>query len=45
MAGLYNSFCYPEFMKPDLRIYVNDFHRNKNLKILLVRAAFNHRQF
>jgi hypothetical protein len=32
-------------MKPDLRISVKDFHREKNLKILPFRADFNHRQF
>ena len=32
-------------MKADLRISVKDFHRNKNLKILLFRAGFTHRQF
>ncbi len=32
-------------MKADLRISVKDYHRNKNLKILLFRAAFTHRQF
>jgi hypothetical protein len=32
-------------MKADLRISVKDYHREKNLKILLVRAPFAHRQF
>ena len=32
-------------MKADLRISVKDYHRNKNLKILLQRATFAHRQF
>jgi len=32
-------------MKADLRISVKDCHRNKNLKILLQRAAFSHCQF
>ena len=32
-------------MKSDLRISVKDYRRNKNLKILLVRADFTHRQF
>jgi hypothetical protein len=32
-------------MKADLRISVKDYHRNKNLKILLFRAVFSHRQF
>ncbi len=32
-------------MKADLRISIKDFHRNKNLKILLFRAVFAHRQF
>jgi hypothetical protein len=32
-------------MKSDLRISVKDYRRNKNLKILLFRADFTHRQF
>jgi hypothetical protein len=32
-------------MKADLRISVKDYHRNKNLKILLLRAAFTQRQY
>ena len=32
-------------MKADLRISIKDFHRNKNLKILLFRAVFTQRQF
>lgn len=32
-------------MKADLRISIKDFHRNKNLKILLFRAPFACRQF
>jgi hypothetical protein len=32
-------------MKADLRISVKDYRRNKNLKILLERAVFSHRQF
>ena len=32
-------------MKADLRISVKDYHRNKNLKIMLIRAVFSHRQF
>ena len=32
-------------MKADLRISIKDFHRNKNLKILLRRAIFSQRQF
>jgi hypothetical protein len=32
-------------MKPDLRISVKDYGRDKNLKILLFRADFTHRQF
>ena len=32
-------------MKADLRISVKDYHRNINLKILLLRATFSHRQF
>jgi len=32
-------------MKADLRISIKDYHRNKNLKILLQRAIFSHRQF
>lgn len=32
-------------MKADLRISVKDYSRNKNLKILLMRAPFASRQF
>jgi hypothetical protein len=32
-------------MKASLRISIKDYRRNKNLKILLVRATFPHRQF
>lgn len=32
-------------MKADLRISVKDYHRNKNLKILLHRTPFPARQF
>jgi len=32
-------------MKPELRISIKDYHRNKNLKILLERAFSSHRQF
>ena len=32
-------------MKADLRISVKDYHRNKNLKILLHRTPFPSRQF
>jgi len=32
-------------MKADLRISIKDFHRSKNLKILLFRAVFAQRQF
>jgi hypothetical protein len=32
-------------MKSDLRISIKDYHRNKNLKILLFRAVFTQRQF
>ena len=32
-------------MKPDLQISVKDYRRNKNLKILIQRAIFSHRQF
>jgi hypothetical protein len=32
-------------MKADLRISIKDYHRNKNLKILLFRPPFPHRQF
>ena len=39
------SGCYHALMKPDLRISVKDYRRNKNLKILLIRADFTHRQF
>lgn len=40
-----NSVCYHALMKPDLRISVKDYRRNKNLKILIQRAVFSHRQF
>ena len=37
------GFCkldyYNCIMKADLRIFVNDYHRNKNLKVALARAA------
>jgi hypothetical protein len=32
-------------MKADLRISIKDYHRNKNLKILLFRPPFPSRQF
>jgi len=32
-------------MKADLRISIKDYRRKKNLKILLQRATFTHRQF
>ncbi len=32
-------------MKADLRISIKDYRREKNLKILLRRATFTHRQF
>jgi hypothetical protein len=32
-------------MKADLRISIKDYHRNKNLKILLRRVPFAARQF
>ena len=32
-------------MKADLRISIKDYRRNKNLKVLLVRAPFAPRQF
>jgi hypothetical protein len=32
-------------MRADLRISIKDYSRNKNLKILLQRATFTHRQF
>ena len=32
-------------MKADLRISIKDYHRDKNLKILLQRAIFSPRQF
>jgi hypothetical protein len=32
-------------MKADLRISIKDYRRGKNLKILLQRATFAHRQF
>ncbi|MFN3408722.1 MAG: hypothetical protein ACK45B_06995 [Limisphaerales bacterium] len=32
-------------MKPDLRISIKDFRRQKNLKVLLTRTPFGTRQF
>jgi hypothetical protein len=32
-------------MKADMRISIKDYHRNKNLKILLFRPPFPGRQF
>lgn len=32
-------------MKPDLRISIKDYRRNKNLKVLLVRTPYAGRQF
>ena len=32
-------------MKADLRISIKDYHRNKNLKVLLFRPPFPGRQF
>jgi hypothetical protein len=32
-------------MKADLRISIKDYHKNKNLKVLLVRPPFDCRQF
>jgi hypothetical protein len=32
-------------MKPDLRISIKDFRREKNLKVLLTRTPFGSRQF
>ena len=40
-----NIFCYHGFMKADLRISVKDYHRNKNLKILLLATPFAPRRF
>jgi hypothetical protein len=37
--------CFPGVMKADLRISIKDYHRNKNLKILLFRPPFPARQF
>ncbi len=31
-------------MKADLRISIKDYRRNKNLKALLVRVPYSHRQ-
>jgi hypothetical protein len=44
-VGFYNPSCYHALMKADLRISIKDFNRNKNLKILLQRATFTHRQY
>jgi hypothetical protein len=41
----HNTCYYHGLMKPDLRISVKDFRRDKNLKILVQRAVFSHRQF
>jgi len=41
----HNHACYHGLMKADLRISVKDYRRNKNLKILVQRAIFSHRQF
>ena len=32
-------------MKADLRISIKDYHKNKNLKVLLYRPPFSSRQF
>jgi len=32
-------------MKPDLRISIKDYRRNKNLKVVLQRTPFGGRQF
>ena len=41
-----NTSLYHKFMKADLRISIKDYHRNKNLKIQLVRVPFSSsRQF
>jgi hypothetical protein len=37
--------CFLGVMKADLRISIRDYHRNKNLKILLFRPPFASRQF
>jgi hypothetical protein len=38
-------FCFSWIMKADLRISIKDYHRNKNLKILLFRPPFQCRGF
>jgi len=45
MVDFHNTCYYHGLMKPDLRISVKDFRRDKNLKILVQRAVFSHRQF
>lgn len=45
MIGVCNPLAYHEFMKPDLRISIKDFRRQKNLKVLLTRTPFGTRQF
>ena len=44
-VDFHNPACYHALMKADLRISVKDYRRNKNLKILIQRAIFSHRQF
>jgi hypothetical protein len=43
------DFCFPGFyhalMKPDLRISIKDFSRNKTLRVTLTRVPFGQRQF
>jgi len=45
MADFCNGVLYHGFKKADLRISINDYRRNKNLKVLLVCAPFAPCQF
>ena len=40
-----NSVCFHAVMKADVRISIKDYHRNKNLKILLFRPPYPCHQF
>jgi hypothetical protein len=37
--------CFHGFMKAELRISIKDYHRNKNLKVLLFRPPYPSRGF
>jgi hypothetical protein len=39
------GLCFHWFMKPDLRISIKDYRRNKTLKVVLVRTPWGTRQF